>query len=35
MLTMERGKAELGAEVLLRIGREFVKIVEWLLMGEG
>jgi transcriptional regulator with XRE-family HTH domain len=33
--TMERGKVEIGAEILLRIGREFVKSVEWLLTGEG
>ena len=31
---MERGKVEIGAEILLRIGREFVKSVEWLLTGE-
>jgi len=33
--TMERGKLEIGAEILLRIGREFAKSVEWLLTGEG
>jgi transcriptional regulator with XRE-family HTH domain len=33
--TMERGKVEVGAEILLRISREFVKSVEWLLTGEG
>ena len=33
--TMERGKVEIGAEILLRISREFVKSVEWLLTGEG
>ena len=32
---MERGKVEIGAEILLRIGQEFVKSVEWLLTGEG
>ena len=32
--TMERGKVEIGAEILLRISREFVKSVEWLLTGE-
>ena len=32
--TMERGKVEIGAEILLRISREFAKGVEWLLMGE-
>ena len=33
--TMERGKVEIGAEILLRISREFVKSVEWLLTGES
>ena len=33
--TMERGKVEIGAEILLRISREFVKSVEWLLTGKG
>ena len=32
---MERGKVEIGAEILLRISREFAKSVEWRLMGEG
>jgi hypothetical protein len=32
--TMERGKVEIGAEILFRISREFVKSVEWLLTGE-
>ncbi len=32
--TMERGKVEIGAEILLRIGREFAKSIEWLLTGE-
>jgi len=32
---MERGKVEIGAEILLRISREFVKSVEWLLTGES
>ena len=31
--TMERGKVEIGAEILLRIGQEFAKSVEWLLTG--
>jgi transcriptional regulator with XRE-family HTH domain len=31
--TMERGKVEIGAEILLRISQEFVKSVEWLLTG--
>ena len=33
--TMERGKVEIGAEILVWISREFVKSVEWLLTGEG
>ena len=33
--TMERGQVEIGAEILLRIGREFGKSIEWLLTGEG
>ena len=32
---MERGKVEIGAEILLRISREFMKPLEWLLTGEG
>lgn len=32
--TMERGKVEIGAEILLRISQEFGKSVEWLLMGK-
>ncbi len=32
--TMERGKVEIAAEILLRISREFGKSVEWLLTGE-
>ena len=32
---MERGKLEIGADILLRISREFVKSVEWLLTGRG
>ena len=32
LCTMERGKAEIGAEILLRISQEFAKSVEWLLM---
>jgi hypothetical protein len=31
--TMERGKVEVGAEILLRISREFGKSIEWLLTG--
>ncbi len=30
---MERGKVEIGAEILRRISLEFVKSVEWLLTG--
>jgi len=33
--TMERGQVEIGAEILLRIAREFGKSIEWLLTGEG
>ena len=33
--TMERGKVEIGAEILLRISREFRRSLEWLLTGEG
>jgi transcriptional regulator with XRE-family HTH domain len=33
--TMEHGKVEIGAELLLRISREFTQSVEWLLTGEG
>jgi transcriptional regulator with XRE-family HTH domain len=32
--TMERGKVEIGAEILLRISVEFGKSLEWLLTGE-
>ena len=31
--TMEHGKVEIGAEILLRISREFGKSIEWLLTG--
>jgi transcriptional regulator with XRE-family HTH domain len=30
----EKGKSEIGGEVLLRIRREFGKSIEWLLTGE-
>jgi hypothetical protein len=33
-LTMEHGKVEIGAEILLRICQEFSKSVEWLLTGK-
>ena len=32
--TMEHGEVEIGAEILLRISREFGKSLEWLLTGE-
>jgi transcriptional regulator with XRE-family HTH domain len=32
--TMERCKMKVGSEILLRIGREFLRSVEWLLTGE-
>ncbi len=32
--TMEHGKVEIGAVILLRISREFGKPLEWLLTGE-
>jgi transcriptional regulator with XRE-family HTH domain len=31
----EKGKSEIGPEVLLRMSREFGKSIEWLLTGEG
>ena len=31
---IERGEKEIGAEILLKIGREFGKSIEWLLTGE-
>jgi hypothetical protein len=31
--TMEHGKVEIGAEILLRISREFGKSIEWLPTG--
>jgi hypothetical protein len=34
LATMEPGKVETGAEILLRIRREFGKSIEWLPMGE-
>jgi transcriptional regulator with XRE-family HTH domain len=33
--TMEHGKVQIGAEILLRIGREFGNSVEWLLTGKA
>ena len=32
--TVERGKREVGAEVLLAVSREFGKTIEWLLTGK-
>jgi transcriptional regulator with XRE-family HTH domain len=32
--TVEHGLGEVGAEVLLRISRQFEKSLEWLLTGE-
>jgi transcriptional regulator with XRE-family HTH domain len=32
--TIEHGKVEIGAEILLRISQEFGKSVEWLLIGK-
>ena len=31
---LEHGKVEIGAEILLRIAREFGKTMEWLLTGQ-
>ena len=31
--TMEHGKVQIGAEILLRISQEFGKSIEWLLTG--
>ena len=31
---VEHGKVEVGAEILLRIAREFGRTIEWLLTGE-
>lgn len=33
--TLEHGYVEAGAEILLAIGREFGKSIEWLLTGEA
>jgi transcriptional regulator with XRE-family HTH domain len=32
--TVEHGQGEIGGEVLLALGREFKKSVEWLLTGK-
>jgi transcriptional regulator with XRE-family HTH domain len=31
---MERGEKEIGAEILLKVSREFGKSIEWLLTGK-
>ncbi len=33
--TLEHGEVEPGAEIMLRISREFGKSIEWLLTGES
>jgi transcriptional regulator with XRE-family HTH domain len=33
--TMEHGSVQIGAEILLRISREFGRSIEWLLTGRG
>jgi|SRR5437773_349262 len=33
--TLEPGKVEIGAEILLRISREFANSIEWLLTRKG
>ncbi len=32
--SLEHGNTEIGAEILLRISREYRKSIEWLLTGE-
>ena len=32
--TMEHGKVQIGAEILLRVSQEFGKSIEWLLTGK-
>jgi transcriptional regulator with XRE-family HTH domain len=32
---MEHGNVEIGAEILLKIAREFDKSMEWILTGES
>ena len=32
---IDGGEKEIGAEILLRISREFGKSIEWILAGEG
>jgi len=31
----EKGRSEIGADVLLRISQRFGKSIEWILTGEG
>jgi transcriptional regulator with XRE-family HTH domain len=31
---IERGEKEIGAEILLRVSREFGRSIEWLLTGD-
>jgi len=33
--TMEHGQVKIGAEILLRINRDFAKSIEWLLTGKA
>jgi transcriptional regulator with XRE-family HTH domain len=33
--SMEHGEVEIGAEILLRVSRQFSRNLEWLLTGEG
>jgi transcriptional regulator with XRE-family HTH domain len=32
--TMEHGKVQIGAEILLKISQQFGKSIEWFLIGE-
>jgi transcriptional regulator with XRE-family HTH domain len=32
---VERGRAEVGAEILLRIARQYGRTIEWLLTGDN
>jgi transcriptional regulator with XRE-family HTH domain len=32
--TLERGKVQIGSEILLKLSREFGKSMEWILTGE-
>ncbi len=35
LIATRRSEKEIGAEILLKIGQEFDKSIEWLLTGEG